>query len=206
VFLADRNSRYTSRARISSLRAHSFMGLTFLGDGPIPVLGRNAEAERGIWTRSNGEPEAGNLMVFFWRLSQVGGVRPRSWIERGKSNNALFNVSLTSRRLSVAGPDLGRVHVSARTNPTPAVAREAQKSEGQRTRRCCREAAVGSKHTGHGRSARRGKAFGRRHSVDDGFGECIFGAAKRRNGCRTTHASEGPGQGEFEIDRATEVV
>ena len=68
------------------------MGLTFLGDGPIPVLGRNAEAERGIWTRSNGEPEAGNLMVFFWRLSQVGGVRPRSWIERGKSNNALFNV------------------------------------------------------------------------------------------------------------------
>src|SRR5215471_1902645 len=61
----------------------------------------------------------------------------------------------------VAGPDPCGIHVSARTDPAPAVASEKSWAEGQSTRRCGSETTVGSKHPGHGGAARCGQTPGR---------------------------------------------
>ena len=82
-----------------------------------------------------------------------------------------------------------------------------EKHKGSRTKRSAdavAKAVLGSERPGDGRLARRGQATGRRHPVDDRPGQRVSGAAKRRNGCRAAHAQESPGQGQFEIDRATE--
>src|SRR5262249_33828220 len=63
-----------------------------------------------------------------------------------------------SRPTTGSGP--GGIHVSSRDHAAPAMAGEEFQAEGQRTGRCCGQAALGSGCPGLGRSARRGKAPG----------------------------------------------